>query len=149
MWGGFGNVTGSIGVGNSTSFGLNYAANSFGANAAYTNVKYYTAGSPQVSVRNWGLGAHYRFGAWYINALVTGASYMYMKGNSIVDNNHANQLAAIVDYSLSKRTSVYVMGLCQRARSGGFAQINGMNSPDGASSGQTQAIARIGLHTHF
>jgi predicted porin len=174
---GFGNVAGSVGAGNSNSFGLNYAAGSFGANAAYTNVKYYTAGSPQVSVRNWGVGAHYRFGAWFTNALfttvhnsanggsvyegsigaqyrftpalATGASYMYMKGNSVVDNNHAHQVAAIADYSLSKRTSVYVMGLYQRASSGGFAQINGMNSADGASSGQTQAIARIGLHTHF
>ncbi|MGF6542996.1 hypothetical protein [Paraburkholderia youngii] len=41
------------------------------------------------------------------------------------------------------------MGLYQRASSGGFAQINGMNSGNGASSGQTQAIARVGLHTHF
>ncbi|SMG59885.1 porin [Paraburkholderia susongensis] len=174
---GFGNVTGSVGAGNSTSFALNYAANSFGANAAYTNIKYYTAGSPQVSVRNWGIGAHYRFGAWFTNALfttvhnsangasvyegsvgaqyritpalATGASYMYMKGNSVVDNNHAHQVAAIVDYSLSKRTSVYVLGLYQRASSGGFAQVNGMNSADGASSGQTQAVARVGLHTRF
>ncbi|NIF52019.1 porin [Burkholderia sp. Ax-1724] len=174
---GFGNVAGSVGAGNSTSFALNYAANSFGANAAYTNIKYYTAGSPQVSVRNWGIGAHYRFGSWFTNALfttvrnsanggsvyegsvgaqyqitpalATGASYMYMKGNSVVDNNHAHQVAAIVDYSLSKRTSVYVLGLYQRASSGGFAQINGMNSADGASSGQTQAVARVGLHTRF
>ncbi|MBB5401962.1 hypothetical protein HDG41_004045 [Paraburkholderia sp. JPY162] len=42
-----------------------------------------------------------------------------------------------------------MMGLYQRASSGGFAQINGMNSANGASSGQTQAIARVGLHTHF
>ncbi|WP_429536225.1 hypothetical protein [Paraburkholderia youngii] len=81
--------------------------------------------------------------------LATGASYMYMKGNSVVDNNHAHQVAAIVDYLLSKRTSVCVMGLYQRASSVGFAQINGMNSADGTSSGQTQAIARVGLHTHF
>ncbi|NML30385.1 porin [Paraburkholderia antibiotica] len=174
---GFGNVAGSVGAGNSTSFSLNYAASSFGANAAYTNIKYYTAGSPQVSVRNWGLGAHYKFGAWYTNALFTtvhnsangasvyegsvgaqyritpalaaGASYMYMKGNEVVDNNHAHQAAAILDYSLSKRTDVYVMGVYQRASSGGQAQLNGMNSADGASSGQTQAVARVGLHTRF
>ncbi|OLL31607.1 porin [Burkholderia sp. SRS-W-2-2016] len=174
---GFGNVAGSIGAGNSTSFALNYAANSFGANAAYTNIKYYTAGSPQVSVRNWGVGAHYKFGGWFTNALFTtvhnsangasvyegsvgaqyrvtpalaaGASYMYMKGNSVVDNNHAHQAAAILDYSLSKRTDVYVLGVYQRASSGGLAQLNGMNSADGASSGQTQAVARVGLHTRF
>lgn len=174
---GFGGVAGSVGAGNSTSFALNYAAASFGANAAYTNIKYYTAGSPQVSVRNWGVGAHYHFGGWVTNALFTtvhnsanggsvyeggvgahynftpalsmGASYMYMKGNDVVDNNHAHQIAGIVDYALSKRTDVYVLGVYQRGSSGSEAQINGMNSSDGASDSPTQAVARVGLHTRF
>lgn len=174
---GFGGVAGSVGAGNSQSFALNYAAGTFGANAAFTNIKYYTAGAPQVSVRNWGVGAHYRFGGWAMNALFTtvhnsanggavyegsvgahynftpalsaGASYMYMKGNSTVDNNHANQVGANVDYALSKRTSVYVLGVYQRANSGALAQINGMNSADGASSNATQAVARVGIHTRF
>ncbi|MFM0650144.1 porin [Paraburkholderia sediminicola] len=173
----FGGVAGSIGAGNAQSFALNYAAGTFGANAAYTNIKYYTAGSPQVSVRNWGVGAHYRFGGWITNALFTtvhnsangasvyegsvgahynftpalsaGASYMYMKGNATVDNNHAHQIGANVDYALSKRTSVYLLGLYQRANSGAQAQINGLNSSDGASSSATQAIARVGIHTRF
>ena len=170
----FGGVAGSIGAGNASSFALNYAAGNFGVNAAYTNVKYTSAST---SVQNWGVGTHYHFGSWNMNALFTtvrnsinggsvyegsagaqynftpalsaGASYMYMKGNEVVDNNHANQLAANVDYALSKRTSVYVLGVYQRASSGGLAQINGMNSSDGASSGATQAVARIGLHTRF
>ncbi|CAE6729798.1 hypothetical protein R69927_01755 [Paraburkholderia domus] len=174
---GFGGVAGSVGAGNAQSFALNYVAGTFGANAAYTNIKYYTAGSPQVSVRNWGVGAHYRFGSWITNALFTtvhnsangasvyegsvgahyyftpalsaGASYMYMKGNTTVDNNHAHQIGANVDYALSKRTSVYVLGLYQRANSGAQAQINGLNSSDGASSSATQAIARVGIHTRF
>ena len=173
----FGNVAGSIGTGNGSSFALNYASQNFGVNAAYTNLKYVVTGEGDVSVRNWGIGAHYRFGGWTTNALFTtvhnsyngasvyqgsvgahyyftpalsaGASYMYMKGNDVVDNNHAHQVAAIVDYALSKRTSVYVLGVYQRASAGGFAQINGMNSADGASSGQAQAVARVGLHTHF
>lgn len=74
---------------------------------------------------------------------------MYMKGNDVVENNHAHQVAAVVDYALSKRTSVYVLGLYQRASAGGMAQINGMNTPDGASSGPTQAVARVGVHTRF
>nr|WP_322044683.1 porin [Paraburkholderia sp. J67] len=173
----FGNVAGSIGTGNGSSFALNYAHENFGVNAAYTNLKYVVTGEGDVSVRNWGIGAHYKFGGWITNALFTtvhnsynggsvyegsvgahyyftpalsaGASYMYMKGNDVVDNNHAHQLAAIVDYALSKRTSVYVLGVYQRASAGGNAQINGMNSSDGASSGQTQAVARVGLHTKF
>jgi predicted porin len=173
----FGNVAGSIGTGNGSSFALNYAHENFGVNAAYTNLKYVVSGEGDVSVRNWGIGAHYKFGGWITNALFTtvhnsynggsvyegsvgahyyftpalsaGASYMYMKGNDVVDNNHAHQVAAIVDYALSKRTSVYVLGVYQRASAGGNAQINGMNSSDGASSGQTQAVARVGLHTKF
>ncbi|WP_233872112.1 porin [Paraburkholderia adhaesiva] len=173
----FGGVAGSIGAGNANSFGLNYAAGDFGANAAYTNVKTYVAGSPQISVRTWGVGAHYRFGAWVTNALFTtvhnslnggsvfqgsagahynftpalsaGASYMYMKGNEVVNNNHAHQLAANVDYALSKRTSVYLIGVYQRANEGANAQINGFNSADGASSNATQAVARVGIHTRF
>jgi predicted porin len=172
---GFGGVAGSIGAGNSTSFALNYAAGSFGANAAYTDIKYYTAGSPQVSVRNWGLGTHYRFGGWVTNALFTtvhnsanggavyegsfglhynftpalsaGASYMYMKGNETVDNNHAHQIAGIVDYALSKRTDVYLLGVYQRANSGADAQINGMNDSGDESDSPSQAVVRIGLHT--
>ena len=174
---GFGGVAGSIGAGNSTSFALNYAAGSFGANAAYTDIKYYTAGSPQVSVRNWGLGTHYRFGGWVTNALFTtvhnsanggavyegsfglhynftpalsaGASYMYMKGNETVDNSHAHQIAGIVDYALSKRTDVYLLGVYQRANSGADAQINGMNDSGDESDSPSQAVVRIGLHTHF
>lgn len=174
---GFGGVAGSIGAGNSQSFALNYATATFSVNAAFTNIKYYTAGSPDVSVRNWGVGTHYRFGAWFVNALFTtvhnsangaavyegsvgghynftpalsaGVSYMYMKGNETVDNNHAHQVGANVDYALSKRTSVYVLGLYQRANSGALAQINGLNSADGASSNATQAIARVGIHTRF
>ncbi len=173
----FGNVAGSIGTGNGSSFALNYAHENFSVNAAYTNLKYVVTGEGDVSVRNWGIGAHYRFGGWTTNALFTtvhnsynggsvyegsvgahyyftpalsaGASYMYMKGNDVVDNNHAHQVAAIVDYALSRRTSVYVLGVYQRASAGGYAQINGMNSSDGASSGQTQAVARVGLHTKF
>lgn len=173
----FGNVAGSIGTGNGQSFALNYAQKNWGVNAAYTNLKYVVSGEGDVSVRNWGVGGHFRFGNWITNALFTtvhnsynggsvyegsigahyyftpalsaGASYMYMKGNDVVDNNHAHQVAAIVDYALSKRTSVYVLGVYQRASSGGYAQINGMNSSDGASSGQTQAVARVGLHTKF
>ncbi|MPV61498.1 hypothetical protein GD416_35150 [Burkholderia sp. BE24] len=72
-----------------------------------------------------------------------------MKGNDVEDNHHGHQLAAIVNYAVSKRTSVSVIGLRQRASDGGLAELNGMNTPDDASSGATQDVARIGLHTHF
>jgi predicted porin len=174
---GFGGIAGSVGAGNAQSFSVSYAAGSFGADVAYTNIKTYTAGSPQISVRNLGAGARYDFGQWHVNALFTnvrnslnggyvyqgsvgaeyhvtgafklGGSYMYMKGNATVDNNHANQWAGIAEYSLSKLTSVYLMGVYQRANAGAYAQLSGMNSSDEASGSNSQAIARIGIHHAF
>ncbi|MBB3000568.1 MAG: porin [Paraburkholderia tropica] len=173
----FGNVAGSVGAGNAQSFSLSYKAASFGADAAYTNIKTYTAGSPQISVRRWGAGAHYDFGNWRTNALFTtvhnsenggsvwevtagaeyhftsafkmGASYMYMKGNQTVDNNHANQLSGIAEYSLSKNTSVYAMALYQIANKGAQAQLSGQNTTEDASSSNVQTVARIGIRHRF
>ncbi|HKT99052.1 MAG TPA: porin [Paraburkholderia sp.] len=174
----FGGVPGSIGANNAVSFSLEYEAGSFGAAAAYTNQKYGAQpGSAATSVRNWGAGAHYQLDQVSLSALFTtvrnafsggavwmsefggvwhlagpwriGADYLYMKGNAAVDNNHAHQVTATVQYVLSKRTMVYATGVWQRASSGAQAQINGVLDPDGASSGVNQAIARVGIHTVF
>lgn len=69
---GFGGVPGSVGTGNATSFAVDYVHGGFGADAAYTFVKYpVTAGviGPQVGVRNWGAGTRYQFGAFLVSAL--------------------------------------------------------------------------------
>lgn len=176
----FGGVAGSIGAGNGVSAGASYTVQGFNVSAAYTNLKYIGDGVPDSSVRNWGVGAHYRTADWTFVALFTtvhnsandasvwqgsagaryrftpalfaGASYMYMKGNQVVDNNHAHQLAANVTYALSKRTDVYLLGVYQRANRGANAQINGIMNPptdEYASSGNTQAVVRVGLHTRF
>lgn len=175
---GFGGVPGSFGANNTASFGIGYAYGTFGADAAYTNEKYGPAqDTPATSVRNWGVGTRYGFGSLTLNALFTtvrnaasdgavwmgeagavwrfgngyliGADYQYMKGNAALDNNHAHQITASIQYSLSKRTMVYLSGAWQRASSGGLAQINGVLDADGASGGATQAIARVGIHTFF
>ncbi|MDH6148179.1 MULTISPECIES: porin [Paraburkholderia] len=175
---GFGNVAGSVGANNTVSVGASYENGPFGAGAAYTNQKYGSAnGSPATSISNWGAGLHYKVGAVTGRAIVTtvrnaqngagvwsaeagaswqpspawviGAVYMYMKGNDALDNAHAHQLVAAVQYSLSKRTMVYVEGVHQRASRGSYAQINGVTDPNGASSGALQSIARIGFSTRF
>ncbi len=170
---GFGGVAGSFGSNSASSVGINYAHGGFGANAAYTEVK--TAVSDaQDSVRNWGVGAHYRLGTVTATALYTAVrnernggmvwqaevggmwqiapdvalsgAYMYMKGNDMVDNNHAHQLTAMLNYQLSKRTGVYMAGVYQRANKGANAQINDVMV---ASSSASQFIGRIGLQTRF
>ncbi|MCI0151408.1 porin [Paraburkholderia sediminicola] len=174
---GFGGVAGSFGSGNTVSAGLNYEHGPFGVAAAYTEVKYFTEGQPQVGIRNWGVGAHYQLGKWTMTALVTtvrntfnggaiaqgeagaayqlapdwvlAANYMYMKGDKFLDNNHAHQVDAIVNHILSKRTLVYVEGVYQRTNSGAQALISGVLDPTGTSSGPSQFIARIGVKTSF
>lgn len=69
---GFGNVAGSMGTGDGMSFALSYARGNFGADAAYTFVKYpATAGviGPQTAVRNWGVGTRYQAGPVLMSAL--------------------------------------------------------------------------------
>lgn len=173
---GFGNVAGSIGSGNASSFGLNYVNGHFGANAAYTDVKY-TETTGDVGIRNWGVGTHYSWDRWMINALMTtvkntstgafvgelssgvqyrpqpdlaiGLSYMYMKGNAILNNNHAHQISSIAEYSLSKRTSIYTMAVYQRVNHGAYALVNGITDTDGSSTSESQLLLRVGLHTRF
>lgn len=174
---GFGGVPGSLGAGNSVSAGVNYDRGPFGVAAAYTNVKYYTAGQPQVTIRNWGVGAHYQLGKLTATALFTtvrntfnggaifegsagasyalapdwilAAGYMYMKGNGFLDNNHAHQISAIVNHILSKRTLIYAESVYQRTNEGAKALINGILDPTGSSSGPNQFIVRIGIKTSF
>ncbi|MCA8047446.1 porin [Burkholderia arboris] len=174
---GFGGVPGSIGSGNSVSAGLNYDHGAFGAAAAYTEVKTLQPGGPQVGMRNWGVGARYDFGKLSTSALVTtvrnganggaiaegelgatylvtpalqlGASYLYMKGNAWLDNHHAHQLSASVDYFLSKRTTVYATAVYQRANADAQALISGILDPNGTSSGPNQFLARVGVQTRF
>lgn len=174
---GFGNVAGEIGTGNSSSFGLNYASANLGLGAAFTNVKYVVTGGPQVSIRNWGVGGLYKWTNVTLHGLITtvrnvnsGAAaeeasagvrwqfgqawmlsgeYMYLKGNAVLQSNHANQLGATLYYSLSKRTTVYASSVYQRANDGAQAQISGIVDPEGMSSSSSQSVFRVGMHTVF
>lgn len=174
---GFGNVAGSVGTGNSSSFGLNYVSGNLGLGAAYTDVKYLVTGKPQVSVRNWGVGAVYKFDDITLHGLVTtvhnmgnGAAaaevsggvrwafaqtwmlsgeYMYLKGNAYLDNNHANQVGATLFYFLSKRTTLYVSSIYQIANAGASAEISGITDTGPGSSSNSQTVVRVGMHTVF
>jgi predicted porin len=174
---GFGNVAGSIGAGNSSSYALLYARGTFGADIDYTTNKYVVTGGPQVTVRTSGAGARYEWGPWFVTALATavrnvavgaaaqsastgaryrftpslavGLSYMYLKGNTVLSNAHANEVAGIVDYAFSKSTSVYALSAYQRANQGSHALIDGLLGPTAPSTGQGQLLIRVGLRTRF
>jgi predicted porin len=174
---GFGNVAGSIGTGNTSSFSLDYARGAFGADAAYTSEKYIQTAGPQITVRTSGVGARYSWGDFLVEGLTTnvrnvtlggaaasytvggryrftpvwslGLSYMYLKGNAVLTNNHASQVSGIIDFALSRRTSVYAIAAYQRANEGARAQINGLTESTASASGPNQAVFRLGLHTRF
>jgi predicted porin len=74
------------------------------------------------------------------------ANYMYMWGNAGVDNNHAHQVTAVAQYSLSKRTMVYAETVYQIANTGANAAIDGTFGP---SSSNSQFIGRVGIQTAF
>jgi len=175
---GFGEVAGAVGANNAVSAGLNYDNGPMGIGAAYTNQKFAKSSTEgATSVQNWGIGAHYKVDTWTFKSLLTtvhnrvnnagvwmvetgavhqfasvwqaSASYMYMKGNEAVDNNHAHQLSAALHYFASKRTTLYLAAVYQRANEGANAQINGILDSNGASSSASQSILRIGMRTAF
>ncbi|WP_082221528.1 porin [Herbaspirillum chlorophenolicum] len=175
---GFGEVAGKTSSSNTVSLGANYANGPFGIGAAYTNQKYAALNNGDDGIRNYGVGAHYQFGPVLAMALYTntrntanraevdvykigakwdfatvwtaGLDYSYMKGNAQVNNNKAQQLAAALQYHMSKRTHLYVQTVYQHVRGdGATAWINGLLQTNGASSGSSQAVLRAGIFHTF
>lgn len=140
-------------------------AYTFGATtigATYANVKFYNLGSLYTSVF---AGQEATFNNAEINfkyqltpILLVGAAYDYTQGCKINGNSAAqyHQSSLGVDYFLSKRTDVYLIGVYQHASGNtvgadgstivpAVAAINGLT----ASSNQSQFTARIGVRHKF
>ncbi|CAH2788166.1 MAG: Outer membrane porin [uncultured Caballeronia sp.] len=133
---GFGGVAGSFSADSTVSAGVNYDSGPLGVGVAYIEAKYPELGNGHDGIRNFGAGAHYRFGNvlamllyrntknmesgaridvykagafWTISgAWLAGLDYQYMKGNEVLENNKAHQVATAVQYHFSKRTMAYV-----------------------------------------
>jgi len=174
---GLGEVAGNTSSSNTLSLGTNYANGPFGIGAAYTNQKYAALNNGNDGIRNYGIGTHYQFGPvlgmllytntrntanraavdvykvgakWDVAAAwTTGLDYSYMRGNAQLNNNKVQQIAAALQYHLSKRTHLYLQSVYQHVRGdGATAWINGLLQTNGASSGSSQAVLRAGiLHT--
>ncbi|CAE6844265.1 porin [Paraburkholderia nemoris] len=172
---GFGGLAGRFGADSSSSFGANYSNALFGVGAAYTMAKYTQLNNSNDGIRNIGIGANIRPAPWKLAALATwtkntatggqiaaydatvgfdftpavGASltYTYMDGNEVLQNKHAQSLAGTLNYNFSRRTTVYVEVIAQRATGpGARAQINGT---PGASSSGNQVVTSLGIQTVF
>ncbi|WP_418017022.1 porin [Paraburkholderia caribensis] len=177
---GLGGVAGSFSANSTISAGMNYDNGPLGAGVAYTEARYPELGNGHDAIRNVGAGAHYRFGNvlgmllytntkntasgakidvykagayWTIStAWSAGLDYQYMRGNDVLDNNKAHQVATAVQYHFSKRTMAYVEAVYQCASGDSAttqAWINGLLQPGAAASNRSQTLARIGLQTQF
>ncbi|WP_158935594.1 porin [Burkholderia sp. S171] len=172
---GFGGVAGAFNADRSMSFGLNYQGTNFSAALAYLEKRYPSMDNGLDGIRNFGAGIKYNLynvtlsalftdtqntltgakvwvvqgGAqrWLNDAWLLGIDYQYMKGNSQLSNNKANQVSAGVQYWLSKRTDIYLIAAFQQAGGDGpaYAWLNGLSQ----SSSSRQAAMNIGLATRF
>nr|WP_322102263.1 porin [Paraburkholderia sp. J41] len=84
---------------------------------------------------------------WITPVLQVGAAYIYTFGkSSAAQKPHYNQVNLGIDYFLSKRTDLYLVGLIQRAGgSARYAQI--VTTPASSTQSETQVIA--GIRTKF
>jgi len=93
-------------------------------------------------IRTWTLGGKYKLGATTL-----GLSYTNTKDVEVTSNK-VTQVAALADYSLSKRTSVYA--LVTRANNSGLATMNGLYSANAASAaGADVTSVALGLKHSF
>ena len=119
----------------------------------YSNTKYLNIGAFKGATATFNdieINAKYQF----TPALYVAGEYNYTKGNAVTGNTgnqKYNQFSAIIDYSLSKRTDVYIQGTFQQAsgtNSNGTAAVADIGSI-GDSSNNHQAIVRVAVHHKF
>lgn len=126
--------------------------------ASWSNAQYANLGSGfsngSAVFNNWDFGVTYRL----TPALSTGFTYDYMiargvttSSGSVVGNQHYNQIAAIIDYNLSKRTDVYFS--CGWQRASGTSSTGQIAVADiggsGDSSNNHQMLFRLALRHKF
>ncbi|WP_158903942.1 porin [Burkholderia sp. L27(2015)] len=125
-------------------------------NVAYSNTQYGDAvsGGANAMFNTAEVGLKWEFK----QNLYAGATYNYTKGNSVTNasgqtlgDQHYSQFSLVTDYSLSRRTDVYILGTWQKASgtssTGAPAVANIGNQGD--SSNNHQAIVRLGLRHKF
>jgi predicted porin len=121
--------------------------------AVYSNTKYMNIGAfngATATFNSYELNAFYRL----TTALSLSGEYNYTRGNTVkgdIGDQKYNQFSLLLDYALSKRTDVYLLGTFQTASgtsSTGAAAVADIGSL-GDSSNNHQAVARIAIHHKF
>ncbi|RZF26221.1 porin [Paraburkholderia sp. UYCP14C] len=137
-----------------------YTIGSATVGAVYSNTRFDDLGDLSSGPNPLGLSGSKSFNNGELNfryqftpALLWGLAYNYTKGSSIEGKTGAayHQFGTGVDYLLSKRTDVYLIGVYQKASgtdSTGKPAVAAINGPS-ASSDDKQAVVRIGLRHKF
>jgi predicted porin len=124
--------------------------------ALYTNTRFVPLTGTQTEIDTYEAGAKYAV----TTALTAGLGYTYMNiggGNANNVKGHWNQVDASVDYSLSKRTDVYLLGIYQIASghvgTAGLQAAIGSNQSSYFNTSGTQADSqlafRVGIRHRF
>ncbi|WP_408591938.1 porin [Paraburkholderia tropica] len=128
---------------------INYALGSATLGLDYTNTKFNEANGTQGTVifTNYEAWGRYNLtSAWYV-----GAQYVYTHGN--IGYSQAipiyHQVGLTTAYALSKRTSIYVMGVWQKAAGAASNADIFDGSVASASSNNHQTMVRIGMYHQF
>ncbi|WP_367889677.1 porin [Burkholderia sp. L27(2015)] len=119
----------------------------------YTNTKYLNIGAfhgATATINNFELNAKYQFNP----SLYVAGDYNYTKGNAVsgkTGDQKYNQFSMKLDYALSKRTDVYLLGTFQQAS--GTNSLGSIAVADignlGDSSNNHQAVARAAIRHRF
>ncbi|WP_109476429.1 porin [Paraburkholderia sp. C35] len=140
--------------------GVSYRQREFGVGASYAfgpavvgllwtqaRVDNLTGSSASAHVNNYEANAKYNV----TPALGLGVAYTYSNGDLGDDRFHANQIGLQGDYSLSKRTDVYVQGVYQIVSSPDNAIPAVVSNGDttGVSSSRRQGVASVGMRHRF
>jgi predicted porin len=158
-----GTFDGPVNIGYQTAKSINiarvaaqYTLGAFTFGLGYSNALY----KPDAySIAAFGSTQKYNTGQGFVNfqatpALLLGVGYSYTKADGVA-SAHYNQVSAGADYSLSKRTDVYLVGAWQKA-SGSQLNADGTRSQAQASIGSygyagtsSQALLSLGLRHKF
>jgi predicted porin len=141
--------------------GVSFRQRQFGAGATYAfgpalfgivwtqaRLDNVTGGTGSVHTNNYEANATYNL----TPALGLGIAYTYSNGAAEDAHFHANQVGLKGDYSLSKRTDVYVQGTYQETSAPAGSTINAVidnGSATGVSSTHRQGVASVGLRHRF
>ncbi|MRT28331.1 porin [Herbaspirillum sp. CAH-3] len=172
---GFGETAGNMSTSNAVSAGVNYEFGNAGVAAVYSKVKYPGFANGTQGIQNAGLGLKYKFEDLTLASLYTlsnntlnkarintldltasyrltaawnmASTYTYMKGNSVLNGDKANQLAATLSYHFSKSTMIYT-SIAHQIASGSKA-VARIASAMGPANGTSQTAVTINMQKIF